>query len=351
MNFFGVIKKEAAVLPPSVFALVMSTGIVSIACNLLHLQKISHLLFFLNEIQFIVLLLLLSFRLVFFFSQLSHDLSSHAKGAGFLTIVAGACIIGLQFALLKEAFAPSVFLWFFSFIIWLIIMYAFFIAVIVKRQKPSLEKGMNGSWLLVVVSTQSLSILASTLQNHLPFPAEIITFFSLSTFLLGFILYVIIITLVFHRLIFFPLTPEEFTPPYWIDMGACAITTLAAATFITTNKGNALFNDLIPFLKTSAVLCWSVSTWWIPVIFILEIWRHVSKKFPLQYDSSYWSMVFPLGMYTVCTLKIAEALQFPFLQSIAKLFIYIAGIAWLITFVGMCFTIVKSMLFEKKVSE
>jgi tellurite resistance protein TehA-like permease len=342
MAITAALKKEVETLAPSSFALVMSTGIISIGCHLLQFEKVSQILLMLNIVLFAALLLLTFFRLFLFFPDVKQDVCSHAKGPGFLTIVAGSGILGVQFVLLKQNFNLGLLLWFFALPMWLIIMYSFFISVITKKEKPDLEKGMNGSWLLVTVATESISVLTSNLHGHLPFPDDVAAFISLSAFLLGFILYVIIITIIFYRLLFVRLTAAEFTPAYWIDMGACAITTLAAATFISVNKNNLLFADLLPFLKTSAVLCWSVSTWWIPIIFILELWKHVSGKVAIKYNAGYWSLVFPLGMYTVCTLKISEVLQFAFLQAIAKTFIYMALFGWIITFGGMCVSVIKS---------
>ena len=42
-------------------------------------------------------------------------------------------------------------------------MYAFFTAVVVRETKPSLETGINGAWLLAIVSTQSVSVLGTLL--------------------------------------------------------------------------------------------------------------------------------------------------------------------------------------------
>lgn len=39
--------------------------------------------------------------------------------------------------------------------------------------------------------------------------------------------YFVIILLIIYRLLLHPLKPEQFVPPYWINMGAAAITTLA----------------------------------------------------------------------------------------------------------------------------
>ncbi|MCW3110977.1 MAG: Tellurite resistance protein TehA [Segetibacter sp.] len=341
MKFFEVLKKEIQTLAPSLFALVMSTGIISISSNLLGYSTISNFLFYVNNIEYAVLVVQFLIRIIAFFPHVIKDLSSHAKGAGFLTITAASCILGLQHALMKQNFSIAVMLWFFALLLWIVFMYAFVVLVVVKKEKPSLEEGLNGSWLLLVVSIQSLSILANTLTAYLPFPAGLTTFMAFAAFLMGFMFYVILITLIFQRLIFSPLKAEEFTPPDWIDMGAAAITALSGATMANAIKNAFTFNELTSFVKTLSILSWTISTWWIPIVFTLEIRRHLFQRNSFKYQSSYWSMVFPLGVYTVCTIRLAEAVQFPYLYTIAKKFIFIAFAFWLITFIGMCLSLTR----------
>jgi len=66
---------------------------------------------------------------------------------------------------------------------------------------------------------------------------------------------------------------------------------------------------LLPFLKGFSVFFWATATWWIPMLVTLAIWRHVYKRFRLAYDPLYWGAVFPLGMYTVSTHQLAQALD------------------------------------------
>ena len=76
-----------------------------------------------------------------------------------------------------------------------------------------------------------------------------------------------------------------------------------------------------------------------PLLFILGFWRHIYKRFPLVYDPQYWGMVFPLGMYTVCTFQLSGAINFEPLLIIPRFFVFIALAAWL-TFVGLIHNLV-----------
>lgn len=341
MNKADTLKNGIQTLPPAYFALVMATGILSIAAHLQHFETASNLLFRINIIAFFVLLLLYAGRILFFFPSFTRDLVSHAKGAGFLTLVAGSCILGTEYAQGKGNYGPATVLWLFALAVWLLILYPFLAGTVLKTQKPSPEEGLSGAWLLTVVSTQSLSILAGVLASHRAPYSDTLLFCSLAFFSLGVVLYLVLISLITYRLLFYPLKPEEITPSYWIDMGAAAITTLAGVLLSQEVKDSLLLVGYSSFISAMALLFWTVATFWIPFIVILEIWRYVIKKSPLKYEPDYWSLVFPLGMYTVCTAHLSEVLVLPFLHGVAKVFIYVAAAAWLTVFLGLILQLVQ----------
>src|SRR4051794_38914115 len=230
MSISSTLKEEIKSFPPGYFALVMATGIISNSSQQLHYTTIARLLFFFNNALYFILLLIFIVRILFFFSQVKTDLATHSKGAGFLTFVAASCILGIGYVQGHQLFAPGIVLLLTALIAWLILVYSFLPLVILKRDKPSPETGLNGSWLLLVVATQSLTILGTSLAPHLPIPVDNILFITSCAWLLGVLLYVVLLTLIVYRLVYFPVNASEVSPSYWIDTGAAAICTLAGAT-------------------------------------------------------------------------------------------------------------------------
>jgi tellurite resistance protein TehA-like permease len=213
--------------------------------------------------------------------------------------------------------------------------YTIFTVLTVKQHKPTLDRGINGGWLLAVVATQSLAVLAAQLAAEAPQPLRMeLNFFALSMWLWGGMLYIWMMSLIFYRYTFFAFSPADLSPPYWINMGAMAISTLAGSLLIENTPHAPFLGSMLPFLKGFTVFYWATGTWWIPMLAVLAIWRHGIKRFPFTYDPMYWGAVFPLGMYATATLRMMHAMELPFLGLLPH-FMFAAGCAaWVLLFAG-----------------
>ncbi|TXL64538.1 C4-dicarboxylate ABC transporter [Cerasibacillus terrae] len=337
------LKSKSKNLFPAYFALVMATGALSIGAHLLEMIVISKILLGINIVAYLVLWILTFIRLFYFFPNLIGDMTSHEKGPGFFTLIAGTSVFGSQIITITGNYSFPYILWFLAIFLWIIVMYTFFTSVTIRQNKPTMEEGINGAWLIAAVATQSVSILGTLLSPHIHDGKEILLFFTLCMYFLGCMLYLNIITLIFYRFTFLKLKLSELTPPYWINMGAVAITTLAGSTLILHRDNFSLLSEITPFLKGFTLFFWITGTWWIPLLFILTIWRHVIHRFPLTYDPQFWGMAFPIAMYTTSTLQLSKALELPFLMIIPDVMVYIALAIWLAVFMGLMHHLYQDM--------
>jgi tellurite resistance protein TehA-like permease len=94
----------------------------------------------------------------------------------------------------------------------------------------------------------------------------------------------------------------------------------------------------LPFLKGITLFFWAAGTWWIPLLFIPGIWRHLHKHFPLAYDPLYCGMVFPLGDVHGLHSAIIKSAGFRF-SAVHSSFVALA--AWLITVMGLVHSLVR----------
>jgi tellurite resistance protein TehA-like permease len=332
-------------LPPSIFSLVMATGIVSLACHLAGTstawQVSAWALFALNIIFYLSLWLCLALRCVFHLDAVRADLGSHARAPGFFTLVAATGVLGNQVVVLAGAWQIGLVLWLVAVALWMALTYTILPGLMESERKPSITHGLNGAWLLAVVATQAVSVLACVLGPHLDEAVHApLLFVALCFWLVGGMLYIWLMSLIFYRVLFLPLAAADLTPPYWINMGAMAISTLAGLSLVRDAGLLPALTRMLPFLVGMSLLFWATATWWVPLLLALGAWRHVRQRYPLRYDPGYWAAVFPLGMYTVCSQHLVELLELPFLALVPAVFVWLALGAWALTFAGMLLSIV-----------
>jgi tellurite resistance protein TehA-like permease len=339
----AAVEERLRTLSPSYFALVMATGIVSIGAHQLGVTVVDVGLFAFNIVAYVVLVVLTAMRLIRHRRDFVADLTDHGRAFGFLTIVAGTCVLGAQMILIADSVAIATALLIVAAVLWIVLTYTIFTALTIKPDKPPLAEGINGGWLLAVVATQSIAVLIALLSTSWEQPLRLhADFVALSMWLWGGMLYIWIISLIFYRHLFFRFSPADLAPPYWINMGAMAISALAGSLLIDDTPAAPFLNSLRPFLEGFTVFYWATGTWWIPMIAILAVWRYGVRRQPLQYDPLYWGAVFPLGMYAVATFAMADAMSLGFLDFIPHVFFWIGLGAWTLAFAGMVRNLARS---------
>jgi tellurite resistance protein TehA-like permease len=144
----------------------------------------------------------------------------------------------------------------------------------------------------------------------------------------GLVLYLILVSLIFLHWLTEPMTPQTLTPAYWILMGATGIIVLAGARILGLPATVPVVKATAGFVEGFSFTLWAFGTWWIPLLIVLGIWRHLRRHWPLTYDASLWSVVFPLGMYSVATLTFGQVAHLAFMEPLSRFMFWVALATW-----------------------
>jgi tellurite resistance protein TehA-like permease len=316
-------------LHPGYFAFVMATGIVSTGAFLLGQSWLSRVFLVIACAGFLVLAAALAARLIRFRPRVLGDLRAPERAFGFFTVPAGIDVLGVRFAFAGHPVVTAV-LAACAAAVWLPLAYGVPASVLLTRTRDSVLGGVNGAWLLWIVATQSLALAAAVLIKTWPAQSSLLAPVSAGLWCVGLLLYLLVVTLIFMRWLTAPIRPETLGPPYWILMGATAISVLAGAEDLQLPGGIPAVHATFGFIEGFSFALWAFGTWWIPLLVILSLWRHAHERWPLSYEPTLWSVVFPLGMYSVATLTFGQAAHLAFMAPLARFMFWVAVAAWVL---------------------
>jgi tellurite resistance protein TehA-like permease len=316
-------------LDPGSFAFVMATGIISSGAFLLGPSWPSRALLVIASAGLAMLSAALVIRLALFRPSVAADVRAPDRVFGFFTITAAIDVLGVRLAAAGHPLATAI-LAVLAAAVWLVLTYGVPASLLVARTHDSVLGGVNGNWLLWAVSTQSLSVAASTLVPTWPSQSGLLAPVAVGLWSVGLLLYLLLVSLIMLRWLTVPMTPETLGPPYWILMGATAISVLAGAKILSLHAALPVVRATAGFVEGFSYALWAFGTWWIPLLIVLGLWRHAWHHWPLTYEPTLWSVVFPLGMYSVATLSFGEAAHLTFMEPLGRFMLWVAVAAWLL---------------------
>lgn len=333
-------------LAPGYFAFVMATGIISVGMKLEGFGVISFLLLIVCAAGFVFLLGLTGWRFVAFRSAINADFLDPTRAFGFFTFVAGTNVLGVRLGM-EGNYTPTALLLALSGLVWLMLGYVIPWTVVLGRGKGPLVATANGTWFIWVVASQTVAIAAATIEPVFETGRRELALLAVTSWSVGVLLYAATAMIVSLRLMLYDFGPEDLTPPYWVAMGALAVTVLAGARIVEMADAPmvAVTRELVAGL---AVVFWAFATWLIPVLVAAGWWRHVTRHVPLRYDATLWSVIFPLGMYAVAGIYLGEANQLPIVATIGSVELWVAFVAWLLLATAMAVHVVRTVVMHSR---
>jgi len=326
-------------LSPGYFALVMATGIVAIGLDLVGIGWAASLLKALAALAYAVLAILYLARWIRHCDRVRHDLRDPEQTFGYFTIVAGTGVLAT--GLLGTRFEQvSIGLVILAAAVWFVLGYLLPWQVLMTRDGAPILARTNGTWFVWSVASQSVAVALAGVLPLIPQHTHLIGLLAVMTWSVGTLLYAGIAVLVTLRFVHHGVTPEQFEPPYWVAMGALAIAVVAGAGIVDM-PSTPMIDAARSLIGSTVVIFWCFAAWLIPMFAGAGIWRHVVHRVPLRYTPALWSMVFPLGMFAVASIRLGRVDRIPVVESIGTGFLIVAVIAWLAVAAGFVIHLVR----------
>lgn len=314
-------------LYPGYFAMTMATGIISIALKQKEYSTLSEILFIYALFIWCIMTILYTWRLLKFPHAVFENLMNPKTTFIFFTFVAATDICGIL--LFQHGFELiALIAWFIAFIYWSILMYFGFASLCFAHEDREVNV-VHGGWLILIVGTQSLVLLGAKVAPTMGEYASYMMMEIHMLWALGMIFYAIFVTLFCYRIFFFNMKPEDYSPLMWVIMGAAAISANAGSNLLLSDPILPLLVNLHHVIELISIMLWTWATWWIPLLVMIGLWKHFYRKIPLNYEPSMWSIIFPLGMYTVASYNLGVSIDFKPLVYLSSFMLWVAVLAWL----------------------
>ena len=318
---------------PGYFTLTMATGIISIGLGLLEMRSLSEVLYWVTLFSWAALFIVYTFRLLWFPKAVWADLTNPKRTFNFFSFVAATDISGLLLQLRGYDYAAFL-CWVAALVVWSALLYCSFSVLTLLHGERKVNV-VDGGWLICIVGTQSLVLLGLKVVGQV---GDYAAFMMLGIYMLwwlGLILYGVFVTLFCYRLFFLEMKIEDYGPLMWVIMGASAISANASSTLDMSDPVIHVLSEIHPFVDGVALLTWTWATWWIPLLVVIGVWKHFVRRIPISYEPRQWSIVFPLGMYTVASYQLSLAAEFEPLHQVSHVVIWAAIVVWCLLMIGL----------------
>ena len=288
-------------LPAASGAVVMATGIVSVALSLDGRTTLAHILLTIAALEWIALGVVVAIL----FARHPTSVVRRVRSPAALSAVADTAVLATGLSTVGPTWT-AIALLAIALVLWL---------VLIEPVLAHLRARATGVALMVTVATESLAVLAATIAAHVHAPWLVAA--SVVPLLLGVGLYCVVIT----RFDFSELTRAR--GDQWITGGALAISSLAAARISVAAHQLHTLGAIAQPLRTGSVVLWLLALLWLAPLLAGEL-AHPR----LRYNLGRWSTVFPLGMYATCSFAVGTLTGVSAISTFAHIWVWVALCAW-----------------------
>ncbi len=177
---------------------------------------------------------------------------------------------------------------------------------------------VNGAWFIPPVVNIIVPVVLVSLAPHVAaadLPGLLVAGYAFWG--MGFMLFVLVASLLYDRLVFHPLPGAPLAPSLWIGLGpvgvgSLALVRLASAGAPTWGDASAVVSVVSAI---GATALWGFGIWWLAAAIVLL--AAYLRQAPLPYGLGWWGFTFPLGAFTAATLALARTWHAGSLEALA----------------------------------
>lgn len=305
---------------PDAFAAVMATGIVSIAAAAHRFVVVSDTLAVLAVIGLLVLTVAAGLS----WSRKPPDIADPDVAVRLFTFVAACAVLDTRLASIP---AVAWMLAALAMAAWLLVG-ALTARSFARHRWVDLRERACDAWELASVGTSGLAIVIVSVALHTGSRAALAG--AAGLWALAMVLYLAMTSLILARAFAARLDPVGFEPDSWILMGALAIATLAGDRIHYAATSLECPAAVTAAIETASVTLWAGATLWLVPLtcFLIVRMSRVARK--TRFAGVWWTMVFPLGMYSAATHATTVEMGWSALEYVSLTFFFIAFCAWLL---------------------
>ncbi|MGU3349046.1 MULTISPECIES: TDT family transporter [Pseudomonas] len=330
---------------PNWFAATMGTGVLALALAQLPLaipglHTVAEGLWLFNILLFTLFTFAYAARWILFFDEarriFGHSTVSMFFGTipmGLATIINGFLLFGLPRWGEGVIHLAEVLWWFdvgMSLACGVLIPYMMF-----TRQEHSIDQ-MTAVWLLPVVAAEVSAASGGLLAPHLADAHAQLVVLTTSYVLWAFSLPVAfsILTILLLRMALHKLPHENMAASSWLALGP--IGTGALGMLLLGGDAPAIFaanglpgvGEIASGLGLVAgITLWGFGLWWMLMALLITA-RYLRDGIP--FNLGWWGFTFPLGVYSLATLKLASVLNLAFFNVVGTVLVTLLAVMWLI---------------------
>ncbi len=328
---------------PNWFTVTMGTGVVALVLNQLPLpllHSVGAMFWYLNIVLFTLCSAAYAGRWMMFPAEAAtiadHPVMPMFLGAipmGLATIVNGCLAFGIP-AFGHAAIGIANCLW------WVDAGLAIGVGLIVPllmftRQQHTIET-MTAVWLLPLVASEVTAASGGLLAPHLANPQAALHMlvFSYVLWALSVPLALGVLVILFLRLVLHKLPKQDMAVSSWLTLGPLGTGALGLlllgrdATAILTPFGLADVGLVAHGVGVlGGLLLWGYGAWWLAIAIAVTL-KYLRDGLP--FNMGWWGFTFPLGVYTLATLNLAQQTGMAFFDIAGGVFAVMLVAFWLV---------------------